>query len=207
MGNQEISRRERKKDETRQRIVEQAMTLFTDRGYDSVTMEQIAEAADVAKGTLYNYFPVKEAIVSAYMRNSAREKGSDVAKLLDKGGNTRERLAMLFVGVARWQSAQRDLHRHYLKYRMTQLMESLHNPELRSGFEQNLQMILRRGMDDGELRSDLPVADLSGHLESAYLMVMMNWLTLDEYDYETGLLQMIDLFISGAQRQSGKGTT
>lgn len=208
MDNQEVSRRERKKDETRQRIVEQAMRLFADRGYESVTMEQIAEAADVAKGTLYNYFPVKEAIVSAYMRVCARQKAPEVARLVAEGSDTRQRLLTLFTGVAQWQGGQRELYRHYIAYRMTQLLESLRNPELRSGFEQNLQMVIQRGIDDGELRGDLSAAVLCGYLESAYLMVMLNWLALDGYDYKAGLVQMVDMFLSGAQqKKAGRSGT
>ncbi len=58
-----LSRRERKKQETRQRLIETALRLFHEQGYDATTVEQIAEAADVAKGTFFNYFETKEAIL------------------------------------------------------------------------------------------------------------------------------------------------
>lgn len=205
MTEQELSRRERKKDETRQRIVEQAMALFGERGYEAVTMEQIAEAADVAKGTLYNYFSVKEAIVSAYMRACALQAAPEVARLVAEAADTRERLSRLFVEVAQWQRGQRELYRHYLNYRMTQLLESLRNPELRSGFDQNLLLIIQQGIDDGELRNDLSAVNLAGYLGSGYLTVMLNWLAQDDYDYEAGLLQMVDIFLSGAQRRKPRG--
>ena len=64
MGNN-LSRRERKKRETRQRLMTAALQLFRERGYDDTTVEQIAEAADVAKGTFFNYFETKEAILPA----------------------------------------------------------------------------------------------------------------------------------------------
>lgn len=60
-----LSRRERKKQETRQRLMEAALRLFREHGYDAATVEQIAEAADVAKGTFFNYFETKEAILPA----------------------------------------------------------------------------------------------------------------------------------------------
>lgn len=41
-----------------------AMALIRAYGFEETTMEQIAEEADIAKGTLYNYFPAKEAIIS-----------------------------------------------------------------------------------------------------------------------------------------------
>ena len=53
-------RRERKKRETRQRISDVATGMFMQRGFDGVTIAEIAEAADVSVNTVYNYFPVKE---------------------------------------------------------------------------------------------------------------------------------------------------
>ncbi|CAM5464240.1 TetR/AcrR family transcriptional regulator [Streptomyces griseomycini] len=52
--------RERKKRETRQRISDVATGLFLERGFTTVTMAEVAEAADVSVNTVYNYFPAKE---------------------------------------------------------------------------------------------------------------------------------------------------
>ncbi|MFI6595663.1 TetR/AcrR family transcriptional regulator [Nonomuraea sp. NPDC050536] len=57
-----MSLRERKKAETRQRISDQGSLLFYERGFDNVTISEIAEAADVSKVTVFNYFPRKEDI-------------------------------------------------------------------------------------------------------------------------------------------------
>ncbi len=57
---QALSRRECKKLETRQALLEAAATLFREQGYDNTTIEAITERADVAKGTFFNYFPSKE---------------------------------------------------------------------------------------------------------------------------------------------------
>ncbi|WP_433441588.1 TetR/AcrR family transcriptional regulator [Nonomuraea sp. CA-141351] len=56
--------RERKKEQTRRRIAEVALRLFDERGYDAVTVNEIAEAAGVAKVTLFNYFPTKDCLVT-----------------------------------------------------------------------------------------------------------------------------------------------
>jgi AcrR family transcriptional regulator len=52
--------RERKKAETRQRLQEQALRLFVERGYEATTVEQIAAAAGVSHMTFFRYFPTKE---------------------------------------------------------------------------------------------------------------------------------------------------
>jgi AcrR family transcriptional regulator len=56
----EQSLRERKKRATRQAISDIATALFLERGFDEVTVAEIAEAANVAKMTVFNYFPRKE---------------------------------------------------------------------------------------------------------------------------------------------------
>jgi AcrR family transcriptional regulator len=58
-----LSRRERKKLETRSALMEAALSLFREKGYDQTTVEEITEQADVAKATFFNYFPSKQALV------------------------------------------------------------------------------------------------------------------------------------------------
>lgn len=52
--------RERKKHQTREAIAEAAWHLFLDRGFDDVTVAEVARAADVSEATVFNYFPTKE---------------------------------------------------------------------------------------------------------------------------------------------------
>ncbi|WP_217167404.1 TetR/AcrR family transcriptional regulator [Streptomyces sp. AC512_CC834] len=56
-------RRERKKAATRAGILEAATTLFLERGFDAVTVREIADAADVSPKTVFSHFPQKEALV------------------------------------------------------------------------------------------------------------------------------------------------
>jgi AcrR family transcriptional regulator len=60
---QSLSRRERKKLETRQSLLEASLVLFREKGYSATTVEEITERADVAKGTFFNYFASKEALL------------------------------------------------------------------------------------------------------------------------------------------------
>src|SRR4051795_357000 len=57
--------RERKKRQTRESIAVAAMELFQARGFDSVTVADVARAADVSEKTVFNYFPTKEDLVFA----------------------------------------------------------------------------------------------------------------------------------------------
>jgi AcrR family transcriptional regulator len=55
--------RERKKRQTRQRISDVATGLFVERGFEHVTIAEVAAAAEVSVNTVYNYFPTKEDLV------------------------------------------------------------------------------------------------------------------------------------------------
>src|SRR5271167_1436527 len=61
-----VSRRERKKERTRVEIYNAAMNLFLRRGFDSVTIEDICDSADVARATFFLHFPTKEALLIEY---------------------------------------------------------------------------------------------------------------------------------------------
>lgn len=52
--------RERKKEATRERLLQVALDLFVERGFDSVSVEDVAEVAEVSKTTFYRYFETKE---------------------------------------------------------------------------------------------------------------------------------------------------
>lgn len=71
----ETSLRERKKRETRQRISNVATGLFMLRGFDNVTVAEVAEAASVSKMTVFNYFPRKEELLF--------DRGAEAVELLD----------------------------------------------------------------------------------------------------------------------------
>ena len=64
----ETGLRERKKQQTRQLIADAARRLFADRGFDAVTVAQIAGAANVSEVTVFNYFPTKEDLFYAGMQ-------------------------------------------------------------------------------------------------------------------------------------------
>jgi AcrR family transcriptional regulator len=68
----ETGLRERKKEQTRQLIADTARRLFAERGFEAVTVAEIARAAGVAEKTVFNYFPTKEELF--YSRLEAFEE-------------------------------------------------------------------------------------------------------------------------------------
>jgi AcrR family transcriptional regulator len=92
--------RERKKQRTREQIIEAAMGLFAERGYQATTIADIAEAADVAPRTFFSYFPSKEAVV---FHNVERDLDSLASALDDRlPGET------AFDALRRWIDAMFD---------------------------------------------------------------------------------------------------
>jgi TetR/AcrR family transcriptional regulator, regulator of mycofactocin system len=92
--------RERKKQRTREQIIEAAMGLFAERGYHATTIADIATAADVAPRTFFSYFPSKEAVV---FHNVDRDLDALASALRDRpAGET------VYDALRRWIDAMFD---------------------------------------------------------------------------------------------------
>jgi AcrR family transcriptional regulator len=72
----EVGRRERKKAQTRQALLDAAWALFEEQGYAATTIEDITERVDVSSRTFFRYFPSKEAVVFA------DEDGADKSEII-----------------------------------------------------------------------------------------------------------------------------
>ena len=84
-----------KSEETRQRILNAALKLFHDRGFEAATMRDIAEEAGVATGAAYYYFPSKDAIVMEFYRRSSAEMQRKIEAALENATGLEERLYQL----------------------------------------------------------------------------------------------------------------
>lgn len=81
-----------KSEETRARILKEALTVFRERGFERATMREIAAGAEVAVGAAYYYFESKEAIVMAFYEHAQREMKSDLEAMLDRSRTLESRL-------------------------------------------------------------------------------------------------------------------
>lgn len=69
----ETKRRERKKIEQRRALLFVARALFEKKGYENTIIDEIAESADVSRGTFFNYFPNKESILNAIFEEEVQD--------------------------------------------------------------------------------------------------------------------------------------
>ncbi len=105
---------------TRTRILQAAQRLFADKGYEQTTTRDIADGANIASGTLFNYFPSKEAIV-ACLANDAMDDALAQAEQNDHQAETLEEDLFAFVA-----AALRKLKR--LRRHLPSLLESSFSP-------------------------------------------------------------------------------
>ncbi len=77
--------RERKKRKTRRLIINTAIELFAARGFDEVTLEDIAAVCDVSRGTVFNYFPYKELMILEFMDAHISDRLAAIRAGLESG--------------------------------------------------------------------------------------------------------------------------
>ncbi|HSY69754.1 MAG TPA: TetR family transcriptional regulator [Edaphobacter sp.] len=82
----------KKSEETRRRILEAALSVFRERGFERATMREIATAAGVAVGAAYYYFESKDAIVMAFYERSQGEMRPQIEALLERSKTLESRL-------------------------------------------------------------------------------------------------------------------
>ena len=70
-----------KQEDTKQRILNQALELFSAKGYDSVSVGEIAKAVGIKAPSLYNHFPSKQAIFDAIVESTAMQYEADTDKI------------------------------------------------------------------------------------------------------------------------------
>ena len=141
----ELGLRERKKRQTRQSIFETASRLFAERGFDAVTVAEVARAADVSEVTVFNYFPSKEdlffggmevfeeQLLEAVRRRGAGESALAAFRHLVMGGFTRvaaeetapviAKAAMLINLSAALQAREREVVARYTRLLAAMLAE------------------------------------------------------------------------------------
>lgn len=75
------SNRSLPREELRGRIYTVALRIFREKGFGAATVEEIARSAGVAKGTVFNFFPTKGALLFAYYREIEAKFGAAMAKM------------------------------------------------------------------------------------------------------------------------------
>lgn len=196
-----MNRRERKKAETRAKIITCAISLFREKGFMNTSMEEIAEKADIAKGTLYNYFPDKEEILVGYFQNYIAKHGQEFFDSLKDIPGIEAKLSKFLDFLTTIITVEKELAEIYLQFRMKTFLDydPFNNPR-RSGLEPFLVMILQEAQANKEIRTDIPALVLSRYLQFLIRSSLLsNVFSREPLASETLKAQLIGLFLNGAK--------
>ncbi len=183
-------------------ITEAAAQVFARHGYAAGTTNRIAERAGVSIGTLYQYFPNKDAILVALVERHVREGerivGSLLVELIECSPPLREALERALLALL-------ELHRHESKLHRVLFEEAPRSPELRKRLEQMFDQVsigLERYLVD---RPEVKVADvrLAAQLVAQTIEAITHGLVIhpragvapDEYARETAT--MLERYLVG----------
>jgi AcrR family transcriptional regulator len=197
------SRRDRKKAEVQMQIMRRAVKIFRELGFANTTMEQIAAEADVAKRTLYSYFPVKEAIVSFYWKSNVEENTDRFPQLLSQYPDTRSRLKAVFLSAANAFRTDPEFARIEFGFQFQLLGKDPLNQMYRSGFDTFLSAVLEAGKQSGELRKDISAQEMASQLVWAFTATCLMWFSApDSFGLEERLQMTVTCFLDGARAQA-----
>lgn len=198
---QEQGRRTRKRLQMLALLANTSATLFEEHGYDAVTMEQIAAAADVAKRTLYNHFPTKEAVL-AYWLDAQLDR--DLAGLQDKLAqhcDFRGQVDCVLDASAQWCEKHPVVLKAYLQYRLMNAgtgaaeQASSGKGDISAAWYQ----LIAHGQNTGELDDALCPERLATWFHHLYLGAVLRWLSNPGLSLRSELVSITDLFLNGAR--------
>lgn len=171
-------RRTRKRRQLTDRVAATAFELFKAQGYDAVTMEQVAAAADIAKGTLYKYFPLKEALLAHQFQQEIASGTALLWPLLERQGSFAAQMSCLLQSWAQWHEARRGYLAHYLRHQFSSPGLDRHAGRQRppSNARQTLERLCRAAQQRGDVRTDLSAAQIAVQLECLCLGAILSWL-------------------------------
>lgn len=189
-----LGRRER----TRDRIAATGIALFKQRGFAATTMDEIASAADVVRATLYNHFPVKEAIVVHWLHEQLTQA---LGPLMQEAMSRRSflaRVATLLEASATWWEANCLFAAPYIRYRFHEFHQD-ESDEPTSAMIPAYERLIRLGQESGELSSTVPAERLASYLHSLTLCALINWVTGPKVALAAMFADALDFFMEGAR--------
>ncbi|BFI94756.1 MAG: TetR/AcrR family transcriptional regulator [Rhodanobacter sp.] len=201
-------RRQRKRQRMASHLADTAFELFEEAGYEAVTMEQIAAEADVAKATLYSYFPMKEALVAHRFKD---EIVGGMAALADQLASHRgfvSRMRFLLGESAAWHAAKRDYLPHYLRY-IHSIVDNVAGDAIREAGStatlNALAALFRAGQQGGEVVKRIPAETLAWSLQSLLYGAVQHWLFHPETDLAESFQRAFSLLMNGAAADKATG--
>ena len=199
----ELSRRERKKDETRQRIFREAIGLFRERGFEATTVDEITERADVARGPFFNYFPKKEAVLAFLSEQRLLDAEADAGAILAADRPAREKLIAIYSNAASAYEEEKDLSAFVLP----ELLRRAFTPveEIGSRWDTIVVQVFEQGQKSGQLRAGLDPQRAVAVLTSVYYATLFMWVHCPQegMNLQSELRAQLEIVFAGPESPGG----
>jgi AcrR family transcriptional regulator len=162
-----------KKKETRQAILKAAVELFAEKGFEGTSIEDLARAAGVGKGTVYGYFQDKNEIFLAFCDEEIDYAFAVLAEKNDPDAPLLEQLMTLFMTQFRFVTQNREFGRHFIReMAFPRSSDSGKSKDLDARYLEAVGEILKRAKKRGELRQDCDQLLGTAHFYSLYLVAL-----------------------------------
>lgn len=195
-GKRESNKRARK-----EAIYQVAMELFRRQGFDATRVEEITQAAGVAKGTFFNYFPTKEDVLLYIGERHVTRLGAALAngsgRRITQSQSATTALRLFMHTLADSLAEDRELVRLAVNKAMKMSHLAPVSPS-RFGFRSLVAILVARGQRTGELHPDLEPELVAEVLEGLYYQQLAIWCQQDfAFDLGDRLEQVVDLLVHG----------
>jgi len=168
-------RRQRRSAEIRERLFRSALELFAQKGFAETTVEDITEAADVGKGTFFNYFPSKDHILLAFGEMQLGKLEAAIEGARGSGEPMPEFLRSLGVRMTQEPTRNPAIMRALLQaYLSTTPVRAAMMDLQRRAHALHTQMI-QLGQERGEIRDDLPAAEIAYVFRQTIFGTLLIW--------------------------------
>jgi AcrR family transcriptional regulator len=167
--------RERKKARLRQQIIETALRMFRERGYDNTRIDDIVQVLDISQPTFFRYFPSKDAVLREVGRRAFARQAESLKSELNSKATTAERLRHFYETLAKITEEGRPLWQAVI---VTGAMDPVRSPELRGPEEATVSLlreIIAQGQKRGEVTRAFPAVHLAEFMEGLFNTVVRQW--------------------------------
>jgi AcrR family transcriptional regulator len=173
-----MSVREAKKQRKKKAIVEAAISLFSAQGYENTSIEQIARAAGVGKGTVYSYFQTKKDLIKGFCEYELEKIHLELVKRSNQEASILEQMLTIYMTEFHHVTQNREFGRLYMRESIFPKESDVQdNLETDDKYFQILFPILQKGQERGELRKDVELLYMTAHFYSLYIMIISAWYT------------------------------
>jgi AcrR family transcriptional regulator len=166
-------RRARRQAETRARILHAALDLFARQGFFSTTVEQITEAADVGKGTFFNYFPSKEHVLAGFGEVQIAKIRAAREEARRGETSTRQIGHNLLRELAREPAGSPGLLRSLIVVNLSSEEVGRVAGQNMARGRQELAHLIAEAQERGDIRPNLKPAQVAHHFQQTFLGTML----------------------------------